>query len=58
VAAVEGSFGTAKSAQRMGMLRAHLELLADFLDTLRPARRSPTSNPVNKRPRRAKASGR
>ncbi len=38
VAAVEGSYGLAKSAQSASMLRSNLELLSDYLDTLRPAR--------------------
>jgi TetR/AcrR family transcriptional repressor of nem operon len=36
VAAVEGSFGLAKSAGSRAMLRSNLELLAAYLDTLRP----------------------
>jgi TetR/AcrR family transcriptional repressor of nem operon len=39
VAAVEGSYGLAKSAQSASMLRSNLELLSDYLDTLRPAGR-------------------
>jgi TetR/AcrR family transcriptional repressor of nem operon len=43
VAAAEGSYGLAKSAQSAAMLRSNLELLSDYLDTLRPAptRRAP-----------------
>jgi TetR/AcrR family transcriptional regulator, transcriptional repressor for nem operon len=37
VAAIEGSFGLAKSAQSATMLRSNLEILSGFLDTLRPA---------------------
>ena len=37
VAAIEGSFGTAKNADSVALLRANLETLADFLETLRPA---------------------
>jgi TetR/AcrR family transcriptional repressor of nem operon len=37
VAAVEGSYGLAKSAQSAAMLRSNLELLSDYLETLRPA---------------------
>ena len=36
VAAVEGSFGMAKNARSVAVLRSNLELLADYLDTLRP----------------------
>jgi AcrR family transcriptional regulator len=39
VAAVEGSFGMAKNAKSVAMLRSNLETLVSFLDTLRPARR-------------------
>ena len=38
VASVEGAFGMAKAADSVDVLRSHLELLADFLDTLRPGR--------------------
>lgn len=37
VAAVEGSFGMAKNATSVDVLRSNLEVLADFLDSLRPA---------------------
>ena len=37
VAAVEGSYGLAKSARSATMLRSNLELLNDFLEHLRPA---------------------
>lgn len=37
VASVEGSFGMAKNAKSVTLLRANLEMLASFLDTLRPA---------------------
>lgn len=37
VAAAEGSFGLAKGAQSRKMFRSNMELLADYLDTLRPA---------------------
>jgi len=36
VASVEGSYGLAKSAGSRAMLRSNLEMLATFLDTLRP----------------------
>ncbi len=36
VAAIEGSFGLAKSAQSAAMLRSNLEVLGGFLDSLRP----------------------
>ena len=36
VASVEGAFGAAKAADSVDVLRANLEVLADFLDTLRP----------------------
>jgi TetR/AcrR family transcriptional repressor of nem operon len=39
VASVEGSFGMAKNARSVATLRSNLELLASFLDTLRPERR-------------------
>lgn len=39
VAAVEGSFGMAKNADSVEVLRSNLEVLADFLETLRPPRR-------------------
>jgi AcrR family transcriptional regulator len=37
VASVEGSFGMAKNARSTALLRANLDVLADYLDTLRPA---------------------
>lgn len=37
VAAVEGSFGMAKNAKSVDLLRSDLEVLAGFLETLRPA---------------------
>ncbi|MBW3554092.1 MAG: TetR/AcrR family transcriptional regulator [Gemmatimonadetes bacterium] len=36
VAAIEGAFGAAKAADSVDVLRANLEVLADFMDTLRP----------------------
>jgi hypothetical protein len=45
VAAIEGSFGLAKSARSAAMLRSNLEVLGTFLDSLRPA-------PKPKRPAR------
>jgi TetR/AcrR family transcriptional regulator, transcriptional repressor for nem operon len=42
VAAIEGSFGLAKSARSPSLLRANLEILSGFLESLRP-RRSATS---------------
>lgn len=41
VAAIEGSFGVAKNAMSVELLRSNLETLADFLDTLRVAAGSP-----------------
>ncbi len=35
VAAIEGSFGVAKAATSVALLRSNLELLADYLETLR-----------------------
>ena len=40
VAAIEGSFGLAKSAKSATLLRSNLEVLATFLGTLRPARKN------------------
>jgi len=37
VAAIEGSFGLAKSARSVPLLRSNLEVLGTFLDGLRPA---------------------
>ena len=37
VAAAEGSFGLAKGARSRKMFRSNMELLVDYLDTLRPA---------------------
>lgn len=37
VAAVEGAFGMAKNADSVDVLRSNLEVLADFLETLRAA---------------------
>jgi TetR/AcrR family transcriptional repressor of nem operon len=53
VAAVEGCYGLAKSAQSAPMLRSSLELLSDYLDTLRPApgRRAA---PGGRRPKRGR----
>jgi AcrR family transcriptional regulator len=36
VASIEGSFGMAKNAVSVAVLRSNLDLLADFLETLRP----------------------
>lgn len=36
VASVEGAFGAAKAADSVDVLRAHLETLAELLDTVRP----------------------
>jgi TetR/AcrR family transcriptional regulator, transcriptional repressor for nem operon len=51
VAAVEGSYGLAKSAQSASMLRSNLELLSDYLDTLRaaPGRRTAAGGRRTKR---------
>ncbi|MFL5403692.1 MAG: TetR family transcriptional regulator C-terminal domain-containing protein [Gemmatimonadales bacterium] len=46
VAAIEGSFGLAKSAQSRSMLRANLEILNGFLETLRAATRSRKKAPA------------
>jgi hypothetical protein len=35
VAAAEGSFGLAKNARSMAMFRSNMEMLAEYLDTLR-----------------------
>jgi TetR/AcrR family transcriptional repressor of nem operon len=40
VAAIEGSFGLAKSAQSVAMLRSNLELLGKYLDGMRNRRRA------------------
>jgi TetR/AcrR family transcriptional regulator, transcriptional repressor for nem operon len=48
VAAIEGSFGLAKAAQSPALLRSNLEVLGQWLESLRPARK----------PARAKASNR
>ena len=37
VAAAEGSYGLAKGAQSLPMLRSNLEMLGRFLESLRPA---------------------
>lgn len=37
VAATEGSFGLAKGARSRKMFRSNMEMLVDYLDTLRPA---------------------
>lgn len=42
VAAVEGSFGMAKNANSVDVLRSNLEVLADFLETLRPGADAPS----------------
>jgi AcrR family transcriptional regulator len=49
VAAVEGSFGMAKNARSVAVLRSNLELLADYLDTLRP-RPDPRTVPTARGP--------
>ncbi len=36
VASIEGAFGMAKNAKSVASLRSHLEVLADFLEALRP----------------------
>ena len=36
VAAIEGSFGLAKGARSAALLRSNMEVLSNFLDTLRP----------------------
>lgn len=41
VAAVEGSFGMAKNAKRVTVLRSNLEVLAELLDGLRPVTPAP-----------------
>lgn len=37
VASIEGAFGTAKNAMSVDLLRSNLEMLADYLETLRAA---------------------
>jgi len=49
VAAIEGSFGLAKSAQSPAMLRSNLEFLTYLLECLRPADRTPR---LGRRPKR------
>jgi AcrR family transcriptional regulator len=39
VAAIEGSFGLAKSARSPALLRSNLEVLSTFLETLRPPKK-------------------
>ncbi len=51
VAAAEGSYGLAKSASSRAMLRSNLEVLATFLDSLRPA------SPPGRRTRPPRARG-
>jgi len=46
VAAVEGSYGLAKNARSAAMLRSNLELLSEFLDSLRPTPRDGRRVPV------------
>jgi len=53
VAAIEGSFGLAKSARSVPMLRSNLEVLSSFLECLRPG--TPKSAPRRGRPRRKPA---
>ena len=43
VAAIEGSFGLAKAAQSSALLRANLETLSSWLESLRPAGKAPSS---------------
>ncbi len=50
VAAVEGAFGMAKTAQSVALLRSNLDVLAGLLDGIRPARRAPRTG---RRPGRA-----
>jgi AcrR family transcriptional regulator len=38
IAAIEGSYGLAKSAGSLSVLRSNLEMVVTFLDSLRPAR--------------------
>jgi AcrR family transcriptional regulator len=54
VAATEGSFGVAKSAGSRAMFRSNLEMLAAFLDTLRPTGAPPGRRGARgaRRPRR------
>jgi hypothetical protein len=40
VAAIEGSFGLAKSAKSSSLLRSNLQVLSTFLEGLRPVRKS------------------
>jgi TetR/AcrR family transcriptional regulator, transcriptional repressor for nem operon len=56
VAAVEGSYGLAKSAQSGPMVRANLDLLASFLDSLRAAPKPRAATARKPGGRRGKAS--
>jgi TetR/AcrR family transcriptional regulator, transcriptional repressor for nem operon len=59
VAAIEGSFGLAKSAQSSSMLRANLEILSQFLESFRASRgRGKRSAARPGSPSRASGSGR
>jgi len=51
VAAIEGSFGLAKSSQSPAMLRSNLEVLSGLLACLRPADRSPKKRRHTRRKR-------
>jgi len=52
VAAIEGSFGLAKSARSAAMLRSSLEVLGSFLDSLRPVQRKSQKAPDKPAPRK------
>jgi hypothetical protein len=49
VAAIEGSFGLAKSARSSAMLRSNLEILSRLLEGLRPAGRGHSRKPAKRR---------
>jgi TetR/AcrR family transcriptional repressor of nem operon len=53
VAAIEGSFGLAKSAQSQSMLRSNLETLSGLLECFRPAIRPRTERKPAKKPARS-----
>jgi hypothetical protein len=49
VAAIEGSFGLAKSAQSPAILRSNLEVLGSLLECLRPADQMKKTKPRSRR---------
>jgi hypothetical protein len=54
VAAIEGSFGLAKSSGSKAVLRSNLDLLTFLLETLRPVRTIGTERPRRKPARKRK----